>query len=336
VPEDLTVTVLLTVYNDKRIERVVESVLDGDRVPEELMIADGGSTDGTWDLAQSLKEKHDPVRAVEAPGNIPETRNQAVEAARGEVVAFIDADELAQPRWLAELVRPIEAGEADFTGGPTPALEGTTPTAAAEFYGAYMDRFYETVARENPHAMPMGNSAWRRQCFEEVGPLQVEGLHRQAPGEDHDFAVRCLQAGYEGQYVPESFLYHDYSHLDLPTLLEKQFHYALGGFKIYRRHGTTYESDAGSLLPYAVPPGLLAVGVLLYPIGLAPPFLGASLASLVLLLVLEWGKGLRMASEYPGMRHRWIEVLRRYVVIAAALRGLWEEIVDGTPQPEEA
>jgi cellulose synthase/poly-beta-1,6-N-acetylglucosamine synthase-like glycosyltransferase len=60
-----------------------------------------------------------PLTALSQPGaSISRGRNEAVRAARGEIIAVIDAGVRASPEWLAELVRPFESADApDVVGG---------------------------------------------------------------------------------------------------------------------------------------------------------------------------------------------------------------------------
>lgn len=230
----LDVTVLVTVYNDHRLERAVSSVLEGDRVPEEVLIADGGSDDGTWGIAQNLEDDHEPVRALRAPGSVAETRNRALPEAVGDIVAFLDTDEVAPAHWLATLVAPIEAGEADFAGGPTRPLD--EPATKVEAYvNAHDDWFYEEVVADDITMLPMGNSAWRRDVL-----LEIDGFDPRLRwgGEDYDVNLRAQQAGYEGVYVEDAWLHHDQGDLDsLRALLSKRYRYQVGATMAYLKSG---------------------------------------------------------------------------------------------------
>lgn len=241
----LPVTVLLTLYEDPRFTRTVGSLLQGRRVPTEILVADGGSRDGTWETARELAEEEEPVRAIQCPGSVAETRNQALPEARGEVVAFLDADEVAPEHWLQRLVRPIEQDEADFTGGPTRRLE--EPKSRAEAYVNRFDRwFYDNVVPENIATLPMGNSAWRASLLEEVGgfdPRLTWG------GEDYDLNLRALAAGARGKFLREAWVYHDQSHLDsVPALVRRKYDYSKGATVAYLKNDVLAERASSSAL----------------------------------------------------------------------------------------
>ena len=327
-----TVTVIVTVLRDPRVVRTVESLRRQRRRPEEIIVDDGGGDDTVRRLTAPIAAADPTVRHLDAPGNIPESRNLALAHARGEFVAFLDADEVAPPEWLERLLAPFADPAVGFTGGPTPAMPGTARTVGARYYDGYLRRFYDRVARHRPHALPMGNSAWRTRLFRELGPLDVT-LFRRAASEDQEFAARALARGWRGVYVPGASVDHDFGDLTTAGLLHKQRVYAEGGYVVWRRHGTTYEASLLRLLPYLLGPFLLLLGALLLPFPLLR-FAGAILAAAgaVELAALAAGltvQGLLEDRRYPGLRWRALEILRRWATMYGALRGLLAYGVSG-------
>jgi cellulose synthase/poly-beta-1,6-N-acetylglucosamine synthase-like glycosyltransferase len=319
------VTVIVTVLRDPRVRRTLESLLAQRRPADEVLVDDGGGGDDrVRRIAEEFHARDPRVVHLEAPGNIPESRNRALAAARGEFVAFLDADEVAPPDWLGRLLAPFDDPQVGFTGGPTPGLEGTVRTLGARYYDGYLRRFYDRVARHRPHALPMGNSAWRVAVFDRVGALDTT-LDRRAASEDQDIALRALAAGWRGVYVPEAFVYHDFSDLSTRRLLRKQRVYAQGGYVVWRRSRSTYEASVARVLPYALLPALALLGALLLilpvtrPLGVA--LLVAGLAGLGLLALGLTIQGLAADARYPGLRFRALEIPRRWATLYGAFRG---------------
>ncbi|MEM0129475.1 MAG: glycosyltransferase [Thermoplasmata archaeon] len=318
------VTVVVTVLRDPRVARALESLRQQRRAPACVLVDDGGGPGSpVRAIAEAAARDWPAVRWLDAPGTIAESRNRALREVTTEFVAFLDADEIAPPGWLEELVAPLEADPGlAFTGGPTPALPGSIRGAGVAYYDAYLRRFYDTVAADHPASLPMGNSAWRMEVFDRLGPLDTT-LYPRASSEDQEFAVRALSAGWRGRYVPSAWVEHDFSDLTSGGILAKQSRYALGGFVVWRRHGSTYEATGGRLAPYLAPPALLLVGAVVAPfgpaLGLVLLLLGAAgLGALALALTVQ---GLRWESRYPGMRFRAFEILRRWATLVGAARG---------------
>jgi len=88
------------------IERSLRSVLDERTVPLECVVIDDGSTDATWDLIERLRADDPRVVAIPllANGGVSNARNVGLEAARGEWLAFHDADDRMLPGGLAALM----------------------------------------------------------------------------------------------------------------------------------------------------------------------------------------------------------------------------------------
>lgn len=107
------VSVIVTVKNEERsIADLLESLLSQTVPPAEVVVVDGGSTDGTVHLVESYAGRGVPVRVLCLPGaNISKGRNAAIAAAQNEVVASTDAGVRLEPQWLEELARPFASAD---------------------------------------------------------------------------------------------------------------------------------------------------------------------------------------------------------------------------------
>jgi cellulose synthase/poly-beta-1,6-N-acetylglucosamine synthase-like glycosyltransferase len=318
-----SIAVIVTVLDDPRLERTLESLLAQTLPPQEILVADGDQSPVIAAICERLAARDARVRRIAAPGTIAESRNIALGAARSEFIAFLDTDEVAPPDWLQQLTAPFSDPTVGFVGGPTPALAGTTRSVAARYYDAYLRRFYDRIASQSPHALPMGNSVWRARVFRELGllDLSVSGYG----SEDQEMALRALRAGWRGVYVPLAPVAHDFTDLGWWNLFRKQRRYARGGYVIWRRTGSTYEASVDRVLPYFVLPLLGVVGLLLLPLSdlrLAGGVLClvgfGGLGILALILTVE---GRREDARYPGYRYRAVEIWRRWATLLGAVEG---------------
>jgi len=114
------VSVIVTVLNEgAAIERLLASLAGQSRPPDEVVVCDGGSTDGTlaalraWAASGRL-----PMQVLNKPGaNISAGRNAAIAAATGEVIASTDAGVRLETRWLEALVAPLEHDDVAVVSG---------------------------------------------------------------------------------------------------------------------------------------------------------------------------------------------------------------------------
>ena len=102
-------SVLVPAWNSaSTIERALASILEERQVRLECVVIDDGSTDGTGDVVQAIVDRDPRVVLVRltANGGVSNARNQGLAVARGEWLAFHDADDHMLPGGIAALMRP--------------------------------------------------------------------------------------------------------------------------------------------------------------------------------------------------------------------------------------
>ena len=107
------VSCVIPVFNGERhVREAIDSVLAQTHRPIEIVVVDDGSTDGT---ADAVRLYGDQVRyAHQANAGPPAARNHGLALARGDFVAFLDADDRWLPEKLAvQLARFAERPELD-------------------------------------------------------------------------------------------------------------------------------------------------------------------------------------------------------------------------------
>jgi glycosyltransferase involved in cell wall biosynthesis len=155
----------------------LESVLAQSPPPADVVVVDGGSTDGSGDLARTFPG----VRVVEQQGRgLAGARNQGLAVVAGDLIAFCDADDAWTAGSLATRRAALAASGADAVVGRmvARALDGPVPARLAE-------RLDRPVPGYTPGALLV-----RRPALEAVGPFD-ESL---AIGTDSDWFVRLVQS----------------------------------------------------------------------------------------------------------------------------------------------
>lgn len=229
---------LVSTVRDARpaVRQFLESVAAQTRLPDEIVVVDGGSTDGTLDVLRSWPG----LTLLEEPGtNIAAGRNLAIRTAKHDVIAVSDADCLLDPAWLQRLVESIERGADVAMGLTRPLTTGLFEACAAavavpEPQEIREDRF-----------MPSSRSvAFRREAYEGAGGYP-EWLD---VGEDMYLNHRWRERGIRMTLVPEAVVYWRIR----PTLAatwRQYFRYAWGdgvGEMYPERHALRFCAFAGA------------------------------------------------------------------------------------------
>ena len=167
------VSVASTVLNEiDDIDSLVESLMRQTLAPAEVIIVDGGSSDGTWERLQAARAKYPtlvPIRdescsLQRSPGPIARGRNVAIAAASSDIVACADAGCTYHPDWLANLTAPIFAGDSQYSVGGSyidSANSTVWDVASAPFFGVKLNPDAATKSC-TARSMAFRKELWRR------------------------------------------------------------------------------------------------------------------------------------------------------------------------------
>ncbi|WP_439149187.1 glycosyltransferase family 2 protein [Sulfitobacter sp.] len=183
-----------------QLRRCLASLRAGRRPPDEVIVVDNGSVR----LPETVCAEFEPVILLHQPLAGPGlARNLGIAQARGDVLAFIDADCIADPDWLWVAERQMRDKTVQIIGGNVRiAYDDPNRLTALEAYEsvfAYrMDRY---IAREG--FTGTGNLVMRSSVFEKVGVFR--GLE---VAEDREWGQRATGMGYVISYVPDLIVFH--------------------------------------------------------------------------------------------------------------------------------
>lgn len=202
MPESLPfASVVVPVCNEEaRIGPCIESLLrlDYPRERYEVIVVENGSADGT---ARVLDRYADRIRVLgRGRANRSAARNAGLDAASGEVVAFVDGDCVAEPGWLRAIVEPLATGTRVVVAGEVLAPPG------AGWVERFADRVHDqraAVGYDPPYASTAS-------CSMPLAPLRETAAFDVdvVRNEDVDLSYRLYDEGWSFVHQPMAVVYH--------------------------------------------------------------------------------------------------------------------------------
>ncbi|MEO8476235.1 MAG: glycosyltransferase [Actinomycetota bacterium] len=303
----MKVSLIATVLNNAdHLDAFLGSLAAQARAPDEIVIVDGGSTDGTVAILAAA----DGVTLIEDPGaNISRGRNVAIAAAAHDVIAVTDADCVLEPTWLEELLRPLEDGADVAMGFYVPLTHGFFSECLAAV-NLPLDASEVDPSRFMPSARSV---AYRRDVIDAVGGYP-EWLDI---GEDMWVNHRWRERGFDLRFAPEAVVRWRLR----PTLLatwRQYFRYARGDARggLYpERHALRFGVYGGLALAFTSrrgwPKMLAATGAVLHgrrPVRRAwrtiPGRRDRATAVLVVPALMAWIDTAKLAGYAAGLAER--------------------------------
>lgn len=173
----------------------IKSILDQDLPPNEIIVVDGGSNDGTIDYLVQYKEV---VILHQLGFGIANARNQGIRASKGELIAFIDADDCWTNRKLRIQHEILRAHiEIEATGG----------------------QLIKSDELESVPAMTPGGFLFRRKVFDQYGSFN----ERWEVAADHEWFLRAIRQGITYNIVPDTLLIKRIHKNNLSILHKKKY-----------------------------------------------------------------------------------------------------------------
>jgi glycosyltransferase involved in cell wall biosynthesis len=224
------VSVVVPVRDERmHLEQQLEAVAAQDYSgPWELVISDDGSRDGSLDLANRWTREHGrgTVVASAASGGPGAARNAGARAARGDLLAFADSDDVVARDWLTELV--AAAAGADVVGGSHDA--GLLNDARQRACHSVHDP-HERAHGYAPVAAGANMAIWR-DAFEMLG-----GFDESHPtGEDVALSWNAAQAGLRYTAAARALVHKRFAP-NLRAVARQYYAYGRGDAWLFRRFG---------------------------------------------------------------------------------------------------
>lgn len=207
------ISVLIPCLNEApSLARCLSSVLASTYPPDrmEILVIDGGSTDTTREIIAFFGRRDPRLRLLENPEGItPCALNHGIRAARGEIIARVDAHCMIAPDYLELCVNHLASdarwGRADNVGGSMRTLPRNSGYFADAIVAALSHPFgvgnsrFRTGCKEPRWVDTVFGGCWRREVFDRIGLFNPQ-LRR---SQDMEFSLRLKATGGRTLLVPQ-------------------------------------------------------------------------------------------------------------------------------------
>lgn len=182
-------------FNSARwLGQAIESALAQTWPEKEVIVVDDGSTDESPEIARKFGSRVQVIVTENRGGN--HARNQALRAARGEWMQFLDADDYLESEKIAQQFAETDGGvEADVIYSPTWIEDLGQKTRELSAIDTSLDLYSQWLAWQIPQT---GGALWRKNALDTIGGWK-EG---QPCCQEHELYLRALEAGLRFRFAP--------------------------------------------------------------------------------------------------------------------------------------
>ncbi len=226
------ISVVIPVYNDEKdLERCLHALYDFSTVPLDVVVVDDGSTHDPSHVTKKF-----PCRLIRLDKNYGPAyaRNRGVEAARGDVVLFTDADCLVARDWARKFTERFRELRMMYPrlAAVTGRLDSDKRYVPMSF--AYTSYVYAQSGMPRFHDyLNTANAAVLKSAFLKVGGFSED----MRVNEDPELALKLAGAGYRVYFEPGIYVYHDHGIATVTQFLGKQYRWGrLSSSRLDLRH----------------------------------------------------------------------------------------------------
>ncbi len=223
------ISIIIPVKNDRKIEETLKN-LKKIKKPEKTEIVVVDASEGNLD---DIKRKFPYVRWIYFHNKtnkrytFTEQINLGLKNAKGDLIAFIDADCIPDKNWLIELARPIRNEGEDYVTGLVKPIGGRS----------IHDAKWKNIDK-NKYRSEAGsaNSIFKKKILSEIGFYD----ERFEAGSDKDFSWRAIDAGYKIRYNNKAIIFDHWG--NLKQEIKRAFRYAEAQVRLYKKHPNRWKN----------------------------------------------------------------------------------------------
>lgn len=238
----MDISVIIPVLNEANgLKQCIEAIANGNYKPIEIIVADGGSTDGSASIAASCG-----ATVIDNPAcNAAAGRNVGALHAKGTILAFTDGDCIPDADWLDAINRAFEEKRPHVVAGrivpnaPENRYEAFWNNLAWEVLMEFGTTEFRITKKDIRHSAITANCAYSKTAFGLLGGFD-EWFGNNA--EDVDLCWRALEAGMDILYTPDPVVFAR-GEIDLHGIRSKSYRNGVSSSKLQKKYGGRINYD---------------------------------------------------------------------------------------------
>jgi GT2 family glycosyltransferase len=206
--------IIITRNRPKMVRECLERLGIQTLPPDEIIVVDSSTGEDTQAVLDSYPEVV-RLRIPDGRHNMPQARNLGIAHARGEILAFLDDDSMAQPEWLERLVEPYDDPSVGGVGGRLiDAMEEARATPEDPRIGVLRPDGLQRANFVRDPGRPVEvdfvrgcNMSFRRAALIHIGGFDRRYIGSNV-GEETDVCLRVKKAGWKMVFQPTAVVHH--------------------------------------------------------------------------------------------------------------------------------
>lgn len=252
-PVNISLSLIIPLYNrPDEIDELLQSLTGQSDGDFEVMIVEDGSDVPAKSVIRTYSDRLRLTYLTKENGGPGPARNYGAARAGGSYFIFLDSDCILPEGYIAAVRQGLLNRYTDAFGGPDRAHPSFTPLQQAINYAMTSPLTTggirggkQSLEKFHPRSFNMGISRTAFGALDGFAPMRF--------GEDVDFSIRLMRAGYSTQLLPDAWVYHK-RRTDLRKFFRQVHNSGIARIELTKRH-------PGSLRAVHLLPALFTLGM---------------------------------------------------------------------------
>lgn len=195
------VSIIIPCYNaEKYIAETIQSVINQTYKNWELIIVNDGSTDHSLNIIKEFAANDNRISLIDKPNSgVSDSRNKGLEKAKGEYIAFLDADDVWNSQYLEKQIANLQSNRFNISYTACQLINQNGEKLQKHLRGENNPQLNDFLLQKGNYITSPSGIVYKRECFNKVNGFD-SNLSNNA---DQDILIQMLAKGNTIGYIDE-------------------------------------------------------------------------------------------------------------------------------------